>query len=50
MSDMWTVACLIFEVQTWRFLVPMMFENFEILIGTLRSTLGTPRVLERPIS
>ncbi|KAI0841695.1 kinase-like protein [Hypoxylon sp. FL0890] len=40
-SDVWALACIIFEVQTWRPLVPMVFQNFEILVGTLRFTLGT---------
>lgn len=39
-SDIWALACIIFEVQAWRFLAPMYFQTFEILIGTLRFTLG----------
>lgn len=41
MSDEWSLACIIFEIQTWRLLAPMMFESFELLLGTLRFTLGT---------
>ncbi|OTA59110.1 kinase-like protein [Hypoxylon sp. EC38] len=39
-SDVWALACIIFEVQTLRPLVPMVFQSFEILVGTLRFTLG----------
>ncbi|KAI5458929.1 kinase-like domain-containing protein [Mariannaea sp. PMI_226] len=41
MSDVWSLACIIFEVQTWRLLAPMMFKSFKLLLGTLRFTLGT---------
>ncbi|KAI1414805.1 kinase-like protein [Hypoxylon sp. FL1857] len=39
-SDVWALACIIFEVQTWRPLVIMVFQSFEILLGSLRFTLG----------
>lgn len=39
-TDVWALACIIFEVQTRRPLVPMVFESFDFLIGTLRFTLG----------
>jgi serine/threonine-protein kinase SRPK3 len=40
-SDVWALACIIFEIQTWSPLVPMVFQSFEILVGTQRFTLGT---------
>ena len=39
-TDVWALACIIFEVQIRQRLVPMVFESFELLIGMLRFTLG----------
>lgn len=39
-TDVWALACCIFEVQTQRLLVSPVFDSFEFLLGTLRYTLG----------
>ena len=39
-TDVWALACIVFEFQTRRPLVPMVFESFDFRIGTLRFTLG----------
>lgn len=40
-TDVWALACCIFEVQTQRLLVSPVFDSFEFFLGTLRYTLGT---------
>ncbi|TAQ91209.1 hypothetical protein B7494_g391 [Chlorociboria aeruginascens] len=39
-SDIWALACLIFEIQSSRMLFPMVFDNVYIMLGTIAGVLG----------
>ncbi|KAI1740958.1 kinase domain-containing protein [Xylaria scruposa] len=39
-NDIWALGCLIFELYTGRLLFPVIFDRFDILVGTIVNTLG----------